>query len=444
MTFETRHTMSYLAGPLTRQQIRRYLHEEATEPALVEPEPLAESTLASAAELVSQVPPATPEGTTQPLPPRGARSARRPRPAPAPTVHLERAPAPGPPLPWAALATRPPALPAGVTPHYMPVHVPIEWAIREAEAESGGPPIVYQAKQLVYRAALLARATVRIDNKTHNVHHQRALSRVLPVQENDAFIDWTMASIPATVDDLDDRPAQGARFAPLHDLFGSITRLRRLERDFAEYVYRASALDLAYHPPLKLTARPDEAPSHFRRRCYEQIQHNRDREIQKLERSVQVKVERLEARIRREERELEQDELEFQDRKREEWISAGESVFNLLRGRRHYRALSIASRKRRMTRKAKADVQESFDAIDDLESQIDALLDEAEREQAAIQQRWAELTDDIQTIQVRPHKSDIFVETWGVVWLPYWDLIYQERGEVQTLSLAAYRRAGAS
>jgi hypothetical protein len=339
-------------------------------------------------------------------------------------------------LPWAALPEHPPALPAGVVPRYMPVSVPIEWAIREAE--TGGPQIVYQAKQLVYHAALLARASVRIDNKTHQVHHQDAVSRVLPVQENDAFIDWKMASIPATVDELDEHPAQGARFAPLHKAFHSVTRLRSLERDFADYVYRESALELAYHPTLKLTARPGEAPSHFRRRCYELIQRKRDAEIEKLERSVQAKVERLEARIRREERELEQDELEYRDRQREELISAGESVFNLLRGRRHSRALSIASRKRRMTRQSKAEIQESMDTIDDLDEQIGVLLDQAERDQASIQQRWAALTDDSETIQVRPRKSDVFVETWGVVWLPYWELVYEERGDIKRLSLPAF------
>jgi hypothetical protein len=441
--FETRHTMSYLAGPVTRSQIRQYLREADDE--------------RGAAESVAPVVAA--EEPTKPLPPPDQRARVTQRPARAlaamPTSRLESrdvppaatsAPAPQEPpaSPWAALPTRPPTLPAGVAPHYMPVSVPIEWAIREAE--SGGPPIVYQAKQLVYHAALLARASVRIDNKTHHVHHQDTVSRVLPVQENDAFLDWKMASIPVTTQDrgpgsLDDYPAQGARFAPLHKAFNSATRLRSLERDFAEYVYRESALDLAYHPALKLTARPDEAPSHFRRRVYDLIQKKRDAEIEKLEKSVQTKVERLEARIRREERELEQDELEYKDRQREELISAGESIFNLLRGRRHSRALSIASRKRRMTRQSKADVQESLDAIDDLDAQIGDLLDEAEREEAAIQQRWAELTDDSETIQVRPRKSDIFVETWGVVWLPYWELIYQERGDDKKLSLPAFSRA---
>jgi hypothetical protein len=234
----------------------------------------------------------------------------------------------------------------------------------------------------------------------------------------------------------------GARFAPLPRLFSTATRLRALERDFADYVYRESALDLLYHPTLKLTARLNESPSHFRRRCYELIQNKRDQELRRLERSYMEKIRRLEARIRREERELEQDEQEFQARKREEWISAGESVFNLFRGRRSSRALSIASRKRRMTGQAKADIQESLDEIDDLQTQIEALLDEADRTELEIQQRWSAITDDIQEIQIRPRKSDVFVETWGVVWLPYWDLVYQEKGGAQVLSLAAFEVEG--
>jgi hypothetical protein len=318
----------------------------------------------------------------------------------------------------------------------MPVRVPIEWAIREAEED--GSEILYQAKQLVYRPALLARAEVHIANRTHGIHQQLRVSRVLPVMENDAFVDWKTASISVGVNDLDDRPVQGARFSSLPGFFATASRLRALERDFADYVYRQSALDLLYHTTLKLTARPDESPSHFRRRCWELIQNKRDQELRKLERSYMEKINRLEARMRREERELEQDEQEFQARKREEWISAGESAFNLFRGRRSSRALSIASRKRRMTGQAKADVQESLDEIDDIQAQIESLLDEAERAELETQQRWSAATDNMQTIQIRPRKSDVFVETWGVVWLPYWDLVYQAKGGMQALSLAAF------
>ena len=74
------------------------------------------------------------------------------------------------------------SLPAGVVPHYMPVSVPIEWAIREAA--SGGPPIVYQAKQLVYHAALLARAfTQQISSRSNPDSSERLRHRVMPAND---------------------------------------------------------------------------------------------------------------------------------------------------------------------------------------------------------------------------------------------------------------------
>jgi hypothetical protein len=338
-------------------------------------------------------------------------------------------------LPWESFASAPPALPAGLDQHFMPVRVPLEWAIRGAESE--GRSIVYLARQLVYRPALLARATARIENNTHNVHREVSVSRALPVLESDMFIDWGDESIPVDPRDPEDRPAQGARFAPVPAALSNERRLRSLERDFAEYVYRETALSLIQHTTLKLTSRPDELPSEFRLRCYQLIEQERDKELRQLERRTEEKAARLEARIRREERELEQDESEYDGRKREELISAGESVLNLLRRRRQSRMLSTASRRRRLTRQAKAEIEESIEAIDDLEAQIQDLLDEAEREQAEIQARWAERTDDMRTIQIRPRKSDIFVEAWDVVWLPYWEILFQEKGGTEHLALPA-------
>jgi chromosome segregation ATPase len=203
-------------------------------------------------------------------------------------------------------------------------------------------------------------------------------------------------------------------------------------------VYRETSLELSYHTLLKITARPDESASQFKRRCYQEVGEKRDVEVRKLEKSYQTKIDRLETRIRREERELEQDEAEYEARKREELISAGESVLNMLRKRRQSRMLSTASRKRRLTVQSKTEIDESLEAIEDLENQIGVLLDDLERERAEIQSRWVEAADDLETVLVRPRKTDIYVEEWGVVWVPFWDVVIDERGMMQQLSLPAF------
>jgi len=395
--FKTRHTMSYLRGPLTRSHIRQWMGQ-ARQPvgAPVVPTSPAVTFPAQVAE------PSQPVVTS----------------------------------PWQDFTSGPAVLPSGVDQYFVSARVSLEWAIRRAEEDRRA--IVYRDRQLIYRAALMARAAVRIDNATHNVHERLVVSRVLPIAEDESFISWNVEPVAVSVDELDDHPAQGARFAPLPSLLGDARRLKSLRRDFADHVYRETEITLARHPVLKLTSRPGESESHFKRRCYQALQKKRDDEIRKLEKRYESKMDRLRARTRREERELEQDQTEHEARKREELISASESVLHLLTGRRQSRMLSAASRKRRLSLQSKADVQESKETIQDLEQQLLELMDELERERAEIQARWSEAADDLETVHVRPRKADVVVEAWGVIWLPYWGILFDEDGVERLLSLPAF------
>jgi len=297
---------------------------------------------------------------------------------------------------------------------------------------------VYQDRQLVYRPTLMARASVRIDNTTHNVHERLTTSRVLSLPEKGTPIAWSADPLSVDIDELDNDPAHKARFAPLPGLMADERWLKRMEREYADYVYRETALRLLRHRVLKLTARPDEPETQFKRRCYKEIKARRDEEVRKLQDRYDSRIDRLEDRIRREMRELEQDEAEYEARKREELLAAGESILNLITRRRSSRMLSVASRRRRLTQQSKADVKESREQIEDLKQEQEELFAEIEQEKARIHERWADAADDIETIQIRPRKSDIFVEAWGVIWLPYWDVVYMAGGEQQKLSLPAF------
>lgn len=393
--FRTRDTMCYLRGPLTRAQIRRLTREDESAP------PMASSSKTTATGPTAVTRDQTPPSPVTEGPSRDA-----------------------------------PVLPAGVAQYFVPVQVPLEWAIRSVRA--GDETIAYEQQQLVYRAALYGRARVRIDSARYSVHEGLVVSRVIDVPDGDSIIDWGAEPLLSGMGELDSHPAQEGRFVPPPVLLGDARRLRSVEREFTDYVYRETRLALSYHSVLKLVAGTDESPSQFKRRCYQLIEEKRDAELRKVENRHQDEIDRLESRIRREARELEKDEDEFDARKREELVSAAESVLGLLTQRRQSRAFSVASRRRRLTRQAKADVQESLDALDDLEQQVEDLLAELEEERARIRERWSETADDLETIHLRPRKADIFVEDWGVAWVPYWDIVLDEASGRRQLSFPAF------
>lgn len=407
--FRTRHTMSYLRGPLTRSQVRLLMSDRRR--------PVEQVAQRPALSTVSEPVPA------------------RKRAAPAQAAIGS---------PWDAFSPSLPLLPIEIKQYYVPARVALQWAIHNAEAERG--EILYQDKQLVYRPAVLAQATVRIDDSRYNVHERLFTSRILPVSGDGAFIDWDAEPIVEDVGELDDRPVQEALFSSLPPLLVNARRFETRRKEYADHLYRESAVSLLHCPPLKLVAQPDESASQFRRRCYQAIRARSEEEATQIAKSYQTKVDRLEAQIRREERELEQDEIEYRARKGEEMLSAGESLLNLLSRRRSSRLLSVASRKRRLTAQSKAEVEESLDVLEDLDQQLEDLIRDREIETQEARARWEEAVEDLdgalQTIRVRPRKADVYVEDWGVAWLPYWVIVFEEQGAQKQLSLAAFESVG--
>ena len=76
--------------------------------------------------------------------------------------------------------------------------------------------------------------------------------------------------------------------------------------------------------------------------------------------------------------------------------------------------------KHRMTEQSKGDVDESVDAISNFKQQLAAL--EQTRQQVLDQagSKWGDVVNNITEIPVLPKKTDIYVNLFGVAWLPFY------------------------
>jgi hypothetical protein len=211
-------------------------------------------------------------------------------------------------------------------------------------------------------------------------------------------------------------------------------------KEFADHLYREESLTILHNPTLKLYSEADETEGQFLRRCRKAAQEARDAAVEKLGDRFETSLDKIEDRLRREERELEEDEAEYEARKREELFSAGESLLGLLGGRRSSRAISIQSRKRRLTQKAKLDIEESEEEIKELEQELADLEAELQEKEAEETARWAEAIEAVEPLDIRPTKTNIHVERFGLAWLPRWEVAYEDErtGKLRTASLAAF------
>jgi hypothetical protein len=393
VVFNTRWAMSYLRGPLTRQQIKQLMagRNAASGAAAASPQASRETAGTGAAVV----------------------SARAGQPA------------------QGGLSEQPPVLPPGIDQVYLPVTVPESAARDSVTARAGAGAGSPSAKRLVYEPALLGLATVRFVDRTRNVDAQRDCSYLLPLSERVSLVTWKDASsVPVNPRGLENKPEQGAAFvSELPEGMSSARAIGTLGQDFVDHLYRNEVFLLGYNATLKLFAKPGESDRDFSVRCQQTAREARDAEVDKLRAKYEQKIQQVEQRIAREQADLARDKAAYSDRARRETmadLSSVASALGLFGRRGGIGRLSSIGTRRRTSATAKASVKESEDAIARMEQDIEKLKAEMEDDARAVTERWAKTVDDIQQVKVLPKRTDIDVQMVALAWAPSWQVTYQD------------------
>ncbi len=286
-----------------------------------------------------------------------------------------------------------------------------------------------------------------VDQK-RRVNVKRPVGRLVHARELGPVIDWSDAEpFSLETEELESRPAAEAFFGTVPEQLNSARELKALTKDFSDALYHDQRLELQHNPTLKLYGTAGESAAEFSLRARQAAREQRDAEVDKMRRKYQKKLDKLESRLAREEQELERDTATYESRKREELISAGESLiglFGVFGKRRSSRGLSTAARKRRMTAKAKASIAESKEEIERLEQEMEDLRREIEEESALIAETWTEAAEANELFPVKPRRSDVKVVALGLAWLPAWEITHRSaRGGRLTDQLPAWLEAPA-
>jgi hypothetical protein len=396
VVFQTRWAMSYLRGPLTRQQIKLLMADRKT----------GREAAAGAGAVVAGA----------------AIGARSP----------------------SGFQSQPPVLPPGIKQVYLPVVVSDSQAVRAVSDKDGGS-VSPTEKRLVYEPAVLGMASIRFTDRKLGVDETKDYSLLLPATASTGVLVWRDA---VTVDvgprDLEARPVAGALFAA--DLPESVTNakaLATLTTDFADYLYGNQSLGLAYNPTLKLYARPNESERDFRVRCQQAAREARDAAVDKLREKYDVRLKRLEERLVKQQQNLAQSKAEATGRTAEEVLSGLATVAGFLGvlGRRStsLRGLSTAATKRRLTSSAQADIKETEAEIAQIQKEVEELKSELQQESDALSKQWDDAASDVQMTKITPRKTDVDVQMVVVAWAPTWEISYEDaRGRSRREDVPAY------
>jgi DNA helicase HerA-like ATPase len=277
------------------------------------------------------------------------------------------------------------------------------------------------ADDLIYQPHLLRAGTVHFSSTKAGVDGSRTVRLVNPITSNG--IDWERNVPPPLKLDMGaNEPARGASFGELPGFAMNAANYKQVEKDFAEWLYRNERAEVFFCEKLKAWSKLGEGEAEFRARLLHQAHEARDAAIAKLRDAAAKKVATLEGRLRTAEGQLAKEKAEANASK----MQAGVSVLGGILGGLFGRKAGLGTLTRGSASIGKAttaykhhqDVANAEAKIAGISSEIEAIHAEAAAGIAALAESFDPQSLPIETESIKPTKTDVKVETVGLLWLP--------------------------
>jgi hypothetical protein len=364
--FQTRWAMSYLRGPLTKDQIK-----------LLSP----------------------PVAKASPSSPGAARSAA----AAGASGVAEAAPARPVARPAAASeAAAPPVLPPQIEQFFAPARA--------------------SAAPLEYEPALFAKASVRFVDAKRGVDVAHDVVKLVPFGSGAVVVDWASAEDtdiePA---DLETAPAGPATFGALPTAAAKASSYAGWMKDFARTLQQEQVLTLFFDAATALSSAPDETEAAFRARVALKDRETRDAGKERLRQKYAKQIGTLTERIRRAEQQVQTQAQQASDAKLQTGISVLGTIAGALFGRKTISAGTLgkattAARGMGRTMRESADVSRAQETADTYKAQLKEIEADIEAEVAGLEAGAASPARPFATVEIRPKKTHVTPERVVLVW----------------------------
>jgi hypothetical protein len=374
--FTTRWAMSYLRGPLTKEQIS-ILMDAAPRPAPASSAPTEEPSTGAAVE---------------PAPAASAAS---------PTTGAALAEDETPVAPVVA---------QGIPVRYLDPTAP--WAARVTSAPEG--------KRL--HPFIAARVNLRFDDAKAGIDTTEEWEALYGPLDGDLDLG---SETPVDYDERDFRadPPAGAAYVLTSAPIDKPKFFREAASQISRHLVDSRTLEVRKNASLKLFSRPGETPEEFAQRCDEAAQAAADREAAKIRDRLETKKKRLTVALEQAQRRIEELSEDERSRKQHELLAGAGAVLGaLLGGRRNARSIArtlpgISSR-RGTSARAGARTETATEKAAGLEDDLTQLEQEILDEVARIDDEWEERAHDVETVEIRLEATDVRVVETALVWVP--------------------------
>jgi hypothetical protein len=370
--FETRWCLSYLRGPLTRNQIKQLMDAKKST-----------QTVSAGIKAPNFTPPsfATPASA---------------EPAPAP---VSAAP------PTSSPVSGRPVLPPDVPQYFIP-------------SRATGP--------ISYRPMLMGTARVYYTDSKQGIDTEQPATLLVPIADGPVVVDWDHAESSDLTDrEVEREPARrDASYAPLPAAAAKAKSYTDWQKGLVDCLFRDHSLELFTCKKLKMSSKPGESERDFGLRANQAARELRDAAVDKLRDKFAPKLALLAERIRKHEQTVEVQKQQAKSAKVDTALSFGSALLSAFMGKKLASAGNVgkaATAAKGIGRSAReaSDVDRAEENLSAVQEQFKVLEEECEADVAEVTAEYEQMAAEIEPITLKPKKTNITVRSTMLVWAPF-------------------------
>ena len=364
VTFQTRWALSYLRGPMTREQIKKLTAGSNIQAAQAASPPakVASGSLKASFEATPGVRPA-------------------------------------------AVIDKPLVVPPEIKAFYLP-------------ASGAG-------QGLEYIPAAAGWIEINYASAGYKVSTSAKLALAAMLSEGPVALNWDLAQeIALEPADLETAPLAGSRFAELPAAAKNAKNYDKWRKAFIRWVRQNRPLVIYQSQRFGLTSSPGESKTAFVARLTQAAREKRDLGVEKLRRKYSAKFNSLNNRLMRAEQAVMREKEQAQSSKIQTAISFGTAILGAFMGRKAVSAGSAsrfgtAMRSASRMRKESMDINRAQETLEATRLQIKELDRQFQEEVQRTETAFDPETEAIREVPVKPNAGDLELAFFGLVWLPY-------------------------
>lgn len=280
------------------------------------------------------------------------------------------------------------------------------------------------AADMVYVPSVIGVADVLYSSTKNGVTATKNYTFLAPLHEGPVALNWNEAKqIELDARELEEEPTAGISFAKYPEAAANPRSYENWKKLFIQYIRTNLSLKLYVSPVFKIVSDIDEDERSFRIRLQHFAHEQRDEAVEALKKKYSSKFDVLEERQRRAQQMLEKQSTRATQKKMEAAVSAGTAILGALFGRKSISPTPISrvgTAVKSTTRAFQSGegIDQAQETLQSIASQLEELRLELESQIEKISDNYGVLEEKFEETEVRALSENITVHLLGLAWSP--------------------------